>query len=201
MADFQIIFKNFKLFYSSERLISENSKEGDKIMGKEIAEELKQIKASVEKLNVAFEQKISTDEWKNKKYDEMHELMLRYQDGIVEKTVDPLLKNLIILSDGIRKDIVLFEQNETGKEIVDYLHGLLNQIDAILFEYDVEMYIGPELFDPKVQRVSRTIPTTDAEGDKYVESVVSVGYRRNDSIFRIEKVNIYKYQKEVIDNE
>lgn len=164
-------------------------------------DEMKNIQQSVDGLKDEFEEKIKIDDWKNKKYDEMHSLMMKYQDGIVEKMIDPLLKSLITLCNSIRKDIELFKGKENSEDTIDYLHGLLDQVESILFDYDIEAYTGPEVFDPKLQKVSKTVATADEGKDKQIESVVSTGYMRNENVFVIEKVNIYKFKKEVMEDE
>lgn len=163
-------------------------------MDVEIKEELEQIKQSLTQLGEAFDQKIKTDKWKNEKYDEMHSRMLEYQNGIVEKSIDPILKSLITLADGIRKDKASFENDDNG--FTDYLDGIIDHIENLLFDYDVEPYKGPDVFDPKLQSISKTIKVEESEKDKQIQAVICQGYQRNDKVFRIEKVNIYKFEKE-----
>ena len=166
-------------------------------MEEQILNELELLKKSVEDLGTEFRKKGENDEWMKTKYDEMHSRLLSYQGGIVEKRMDPLLKSVILLSDGIRKDISSIED----EQIKTYLNNLIDQIDAILFEYDIEAYSGPDYFDPKLQTVSKVIKTDEPENDKRVVSVVTVGYKRFDKVFRIERVIIYKYEERGIDNE
>lgn len=161
-------------------------------MEKQILDEIVNVKKKIEKLNAEFEEKNKSEEWMQTKYDEMHKRMLMYQNGIVEKTLDPLLKAIILLSDSIRKDISILEEEHPEEKTVDCLYGLIEQIDAILFEYDVEKFNGPKTFDPKLQTVFKTMATDDPTKNQQVISCVTVGYKRNDRVFRPEKVIIYK---------
>lgn len=166
-------------------------------MEEQILNELELLKKSVEDLDTEFRKKGERDEWMKTKFDEMHSRLLSYQDGIVEKRIDPLLKSVILLSDSIRKDVSSVED----EHIKTYLNNLIDQIDAILFEYDIEVYSGPDYFDPKLQTASKVIKTDEPENYKRVASVVTVGYKRNDKVFRTERVIIYKYEERGIDNE
>lgn len=150
----------------------------------------------LEKLNEQFEQKIQNDEWKNQKYDEMHNRMLKYQDDMLLKTIDPLLKSIILLSDGIKKDMKFFSKTEDNADLCDVLCGIVEQIDSILFEYDIEpMDSEPDIVNPKTQKIIKTIETTEEEKNNQVAEILTTGYMRNDKVYRMERVNIYKYTK------
>lgn len=150
----------------------------------------------LEELNEKFDAKIQNDEWKNKKYDEMHALMLKYQDDLLAKTIDPLLKSYIQLSDGIKKDIRFFEKSEGKEEICEVLNGIVEQIDTILFDYDVEPYTADlGIVNAKEQKIVKTIHTDNEEADNHVAEILTTGYKKNEKVFRMERVNIFKYVK------
>ena len=147
-------------------------------------------------LNDKFDSKIQNDEWKNKKYDEMHGLMLKYQDDLLAKIVDPLLKSYIQLSDSIKKDIKFFESDENKSELCEILTGINEQIDSILFDYDVEPYTADfGIVDAKEQKIVKTVPTEDENANNCVAEILTTGYKKNGKVFRMERVNIFKYKK------
>lgn len=149
--------------------------------------------SSLNALNEKFDSKIQNDEWKNQKYDEMHGLMLKYQDDLLSKTVDPILKSLLRLCDSIGKDIKLC-RNDSNDELCDILIGITEQIEAILFDYDVEPYTaGFDAVNTKEQKVAKTVATKDKDKDNCVAEIIATGYKKNEKIFRMEKVAIYKY--------
>lgn len=149
-------------------------------------------------LNEKFDEKISTDEWKNKKYDEMHSRMLKYQDDIVVKTIDPLLKSLIRLIDLIgREEKQCYGKEQIPEELVlSMLDSIKEQIESVLFDYDIEEYsCDSEQVNTKEQKIFRAIATEDETLNNCVAEILEKGYKKQDKIFRIEKVNVYKYIK------
>lgn len=157
-------------------------------------ENIGDVLLALKDLKEMFDSKISNDEWKNQKYDEMHMLMLKYQDDIVAKTIDPILRSLVRLSDSIRKDLKYYEEKEDKTEMEDTLLGIIEQIDAILFDYDIETYsAGTGIVNSKEQKIVRISATEEGEKDNCVSEILSVGYKKSDKIFRAERVEIYKY--------
>lgn len=147
-------------------------------------------------LNEKFDSKIQNDEWKNKKYDEMHSLMLKYQDDMLAKTIDPLLKSIIQLSDSIKKDIKFYNTDEANEDLCNILYGITEQIDTILFDYDIEPYSADMgVVNSKEQKIIKTILTDDEGINNHVAEILTTGYKKGDKIFRMERVNIYKYFK------
>lgn len=154
------------------------------------------IVSLLERLDEKFDAKIRDDEWKNRKYDEMHNLMLSYQNDMLAKMIDPLLKSIIQLSDSIKRDIKFYSGDLAQEQLCDVLHGITEQIDAILFDYDVEPYSADfGKVNSKEQKIVKTIPTEDKELDNNVAEILITGYKKADKIFRMEKVNIFKCAK------
>ena len=155
------------------------------------------ILQKLNELTSLFEQKIQTDEWKNQKYDEMHALMLKYQDDIVGKMIDPLLKSLIQLNDIVERDKKHYsnlDEEISSNEIVDILDGISEQIDAILFDYDIEEYsAGKGVVNAKEQKMFKAIATDKEELNNHVAEILNKGYKKEEKIIRMEKVNIYKF--------
>lgn len=157
-------------------------------------ESISGVLSALKELKEEFELKILNDEWKNKKYDEMHTLMLKYQDDIVAKTIEPILRGLIQLSDSIKRDLEYYKEKECEAEVSDTLFGIIEQIDAILFDHNVEPYsAGMDVVNTKEQNVVRTLATEDCEKNNCVSAILSTGYKRSGKIFRTERVEIYKH--------
>lgn len=156
-----------------------------------------EILEKINALTAMFEQKILTDEWKNQKYDEMHSLMLKYQDDIIGKMIDPLLKSLILLVDSIERDKRYYSNLDTEiskEDIIELLNGITEQVNAVLFDYEIEEYSGGiELVNPKEQKMFKTIATDNPDLNNHVAEIINKGYKKADKIIRMEKVNIYKY--------
>lgn len=175
--------------------INENE-EAEEVVETAEPEEANRVIELLEELDEKFDSKIQNDEWKNKKYDEMHSLMLKYQDDMLAKTIDPLLKSLIQLSDSVKKDIKFYKKDETNEDLCEVLLGVTEQIDAILFDYDIEPYSADfGEVNAKEQKIVKTIATADEEKNNHVAEILTTGYKKNDKVFRMERVNIFKYKK------
>ena len=112
------------------------------------------------------------------------------------KTVDPLLKSIIQLSDGIKKDIKFFSRSDAGQEVSGILTGIVEQIDAVLFDYDIEpMENEAGIVNTKEQKIVKVIDTDDESKDNHVAEILTTGYKRGGKVYRMERVNIYKYKK------
>lgn len=154
-----------------------------------------EIKALLIALDKKFDTKISTDEWKNQKYDEMHSLMLKHQEDSFQKTVNPLLKSLIQLSDSVLKDIKYQKSIENNELFVDTLIGIDEQIQSILFDYDIEFEENNEELNAKHYLIVKAIPTDNEMLNNKVAETLSRCYMRGENVFRVGRVNVYKYNK------
>ena len=179
-----------------KKMINEEIDNTKEIIEKEIVTENNEIVSMLKELNEKFDSKIQNDEWKNKKYDEMHSLMLKYQDDMLAKTIDPVLKSIIQLSDSVKKDVKFYKADVQNQELCNILFGITEQIDAILFDYDIEPYTTAlGVVNPKEQKIVKTITTLNEDENNCVAEILTTGYKKNDKIFRMERVNIYKYSK------
>lgn len=152
------------------------------------------VLSAIRELDKKFELKILDDELKNKMFDEMHMRMLKYQDDFIAKIIEPILKSLIQLSDSIKRDLEYYKEKECEVEVIDTLFGIVEQIDAILFDHNVEPYsAGTDVVNTKEQNVVKTLATEDYEKNNCVSAILSTGYKRNGKIFRTERVEIYKH--------
>ena len=147
----------------------------------------------------------------------------RYNDDFYFSIIKPVIKQLIVFRDdtakglGYLKEMLEEKENENVKEqgnenknenknektnsATDYsvqiLDDVISGIDDMLLSYDVFPYHcegAGTTFDPKRQRVVKTIPTTIPEQIKTVKESRSSGYERRGII--ISKELVYAYAKQ-----
>jgi len=133
----------------------------------------------------------------------------RYNDDFYFSIIKPVIKQLIVFRDDTAKGLgylkEMLEENENKNEktnsATDYsvqiLDDVISGIDDMLLSYDVFPYHcegAGTTFDPKRQRVVKTIPTTIPEQIKTVKESRSSGYERRGII--ISKELVYAYAKQ-----
>ena len=60
-----------------------------------------EVLAAVSYLRELFENKIETDAHKNQLFDNMHRQLVKYENGAIEKVVDNMAMDVILLSDNV----------------------------------------------------------------------------------------------------
>jgi len=142
----------------------------------------------------------------------------RYNDDFYFTIIKPVIKQLITFRDDTAKGLGYLKQmleeqdkkqekqekeenkkNENTNAATDYsvqiLGDVISGIDDMLLSYDVFPYrCEGTTFDPKRQRVVKTIPTTTPEQIKTVAESRSEGYERRGVI--ISKELVYAYVKQ-----
>ena len=156
----------------------------------------------VSELKDLFDQKIANDEYKDQLFDKMHAELVKYQQGSIDKMVDDMAMDVILLSDNTKQIIDVYKDSEPSEEnyikLLNQFQGVSDELEDILFRQSIEPYsVEDDEFDPKKQRIIGKIPTDRKELNNKVASKGVVGYEKdNGQVLRRENVNIYKYQPE-----
>lgn len=156
----------------------------------------------VSELKDLFDQKIANDEYKDQLFDKMHAELVKYQQGSIDKMVDDMAMDVILLSDNTKQIINVYKDSEPTEDnymkLLNQIQGISDELEDILFRQGIEPYsVEDDEFDPKKQRIIGKIPTDRKELNNKVASKVAVGYEKdNGQVLRRENVNIYKYQPE-----
>lgn len=156
----------------------------------------------VSELKDLFNQKIANDEYKDQLFDNMHAELIKYQQGSIDKMVDDMAMDVILLSDNVKQAIENYKDRKPSEEnyekLLKMLQGTSYELEDILFRQSIEPYsVEDDEFDPRKQRVIGKVPTDKKELNNKVASRGVVGYEKdNGQVLRRENVNIYKYQPE-----
>ena len=156
----------------------------------------------VSELKDLFNQKIAHDEYKNQLFDKMHAELVKYQQGSVNKMVDDMAMDVILLSDSTKQIIDKYKDYEPSEEnytkLLNQFQGIADELEDILFRQGIEPYtVEDDEFDPKKQRVIGKVTTDQEELNNKVASKGAIGYEKDSGqVLRRENVKIYKYQSE-----
>ena len=160
------------------------------------------LSRQMSELKDLFNQKIANDEHKDRLFDKMHAELVKYQQGSVDKMVDDMAMDVILLSDNTKQIIDKYKDSEPSEEnyirLLNQFQGISDELEDILFRQSIEPYsVEDDEFDPKKQRVIGKVATDKKELNNKVASKGVVGYEKdNGQVLRRENVNIYKYQPE-----
>lgn len=160
----------------------------------------KEIAEKLDRLQKSFDEKIRTDEYKNKLFDQLHEELKHYQDDIISEMTNPIVLELIGVIEQIEKQAAGYpEAEEEGmyeRLRKNYLEAAEDLRD-ILYGQDVESYsVEGDFPDTKRQKIVKTVLTPQKELDNTIEKRLSPGYIKNNRIIKYERITIYKYREE-----
>ena len=160
------------------------------------------LSRQMSELKDLFNQKIANDKHKDQLFDKMHAELVKYQQGSIDKMVDDMAMDVILLSDNTKQVIDAYKDSEPTKEnyikLLNQFQGISDELEDILFRQGIEPYtVEDDEFDPKKQRVIGKVTTDKKELNNKVASKGVVGYEKdNGQVLRRENVNIYTYQSE-----
>ena len=147
------------------------------------------------KLDEKFDKKIAEDTHKNSLFDKMYEELASYKKDLYAKLVGPFINETISLLDDYERLIERIDTVDHDK-LKKYVIGIPDDLESILDNNGVERYSDDtEKFNPKTQRVIKTIPTGNIELENVIAERTRKGYRWNGVMLKPEMVKIYKYKE------
>jgi len=158
------------------------------------------LKLNITKLEEKFDKKIAEDTHKNALFDKMYDELASYKKDLYAKLLGPFINETISLIDDYER---LVERIDTvdHEKLIKYIKGIPEDLEGILDINGVERYSDDtEKFNPKTQRVIKTIPTGDKDADNVIFERVRKGYRWNGVMLKPEMVKIFKYKEGFVDS-
>lgn len=160
---------------------------------------LNSLQQSLSKLEEKFDKKIAEDTYKNTLFDKMYEELASYKKDLYAKLVGPFINETISLLDDYERLIERIDSIDYEK-LKKYVIGIPDDLESILDNNGVERYTDDtEKFNPKTQRVIKTIPTGDMKLENVIAERTRKGYRWNGVMLKPEMVKIYKYKEGFVD--
>jgi molecular chaperone GrpE len=149
-----------------------------------------------ERILDAFEQKLAFDASKEKQIDRLHEELQGYRSDLVAKCVRPVLQSLIRLHDDLGKvlDALALEDPSqvTADRVLGLLKGFHQDIELALNHNGVTAYRNEsDAFDPRRQKVLRTVNANDQSQVGQIAARVRPGFEHGDTIIEKERVAVF----------
>ncbi len=139
--------------------------------------------------------KLTYDETKEKAFDKLYE-ELRYakeRDNIKDSAIKPLLLDLLLFYDSLKKFKLKIENSKSNDEILQELDFILEEFTEILYRQEVQ--IIPETldssFDSKFQKSVKIENNEEIEDNKVVK-ITRSGFFWKDKMLRPQEVSINK---------
>lgn len=167
--------------------------------GSESVELMNSLQESLLRLEEKFDKKIAEDTHKNNLFDKMYEELASYKKDLYAKLVGPFINETISLLDDYERLIERIDTVDHDK-LKKYVIGIPDDLESILDNNGVERYSDDaDKFNPKTQRVIKTIPTGNIELENVIAERTRKGYRWNGVMLKPEMVKIYKYKEGFVD--
>lgn len=180
----------------TESEFEENPKESAPDMAAsllEIKENIASLNQSVAEIKAKYEEKIANDEYKNQLFDKMYQELALYKKDLYAKLMSPFINETITLIADYERIISKLDTYEPER-VAKYLRGIPDDLMTMLENNGMEQYEEQEeVFNPKTQRATRTIPTSNKDDNNKIAERVHHGYKWNGVVLKPEIVAVYKY--------
>jgi molecular chaperone GrpE len=153
------------------------------------------LKRSAERMESLFRHKIQLDAGREAMIDRLHAEIQEYKEDFVLKILKPLANGLINLHDDIGKHVAIARTKQgdpSAMAVADALASVQEDIEDTLERVGIESFVTeqPE-FDPKRQKIVRTMATAEQSLDRTVGERLRKGFVYDGKIIRPELVNVY----------
>ncbi|MDR1485745.1 MAG: nucleotide exchange factor GrpE [Planctomycetaceae bacterium] len=163
---------------------------------------LNEVKSLANELIKEFTTKLKYDTTKQTQIDKLYNENITYKEGIIKKFQATIILAVIEQIDYAMKQTGHFEVAEFSEtnfqKLLDSYREIAMSFQDMLFEkFDVSNYCCAKEtpFDPKLQRVLKTVKTDDNSKNKLVKTSIRSGYKTGDeTILRPELVEVYVYE-------
>lgn len=163
-----------------------------------VGERLERIQAAVDALREQFSEKIAVDAHKDALFDEMHQELIRHQNGMLDKLLEAMALDVIQLADSTKRSLCAYEEKEASEDgyrrLLGVVKGILEDLGDILYRQSIEAYqVEGDRVDVRRQKIVQTVRTDEQAKDNLVAARLADGYERGGKIVRPERIAIYKY--------
>ena len=146
-------------------------------------------------LHSKFDAKIAEDKHKAQLFDKMYDELASYKKDLYAKLLGPFINETISLLDDYERLVDKIDSIDKEK-LVKYVKGIPDDLENLLDNNGVERFSDDtKKFNPKTQRVIKTIITGDIELDNITAERIRKGYRWNGVMLKPEIVKIFKFKE------
>jgi molecular chaperone GrpE len=146
--------------------------------------------AAQKELAEHFQSKLQYDAHKEKIISSLHSELQSYKKDLVQKTLQPLVLDLINTIDNLKKKLRQEQTNTPG--VVSVLTEITEELNDVLVRQGVIAYENDGFFDASKQKIRAIISTTDASQGKTIALSLASGYEWEGKILRPQLVDVLK---------
>jgi molecular chaperone GrpE (heat shock protein) len=156
---------------------------------------LERIEKQVDRLYSEFNSKLKYDAHKEKIIDQLHNELQEYKNGLINKQVASITKDLIKIIDDITR-FTNYNMSDGNADVnveklINYINHISSDLEDILVMQDIKPFRSDDdVFEPGKQRVVKKIETDDPLMDKKVVESMYPGYELAGKILRPEMVAV-----------
>jgi molecular chaperone GrpE (heat shock protein) len=177
---------------------SEDGDEGKEAMGELNTDDaLRELTQAVEALHADFRHSIQGYDHQRMLMDRLHNENEQLRRAELERSQDPLIRDLISLADTCLRNGRAWLQREAviPSDIDRVLRDVADDVELILERHGVEAFKPREgtKFDRREARVVRSVNTSDASRNGTVAEVLKPGYRIGNRILRYCEVVVWTF--------
>jgi molecular chaperone GrpE len=149
-----------------------------------------------ERILDTFERKLAFDASKEKQIDRLHDELQGHRADLVLKAVRPVFQSLIRLHDDFGKVLDALDREDPNQlnpeRLLKLLKGFRDDVELALSDNGVQAFrTETETFDPRRQRVLRTVETTEQTQIGRLEARLRPGFEYGETILEKERVAVY----------
>ncbi len=150
-------------------------------------------------LKKEFQSKIKYDEQKEKTITKLHDELQLYKRDLYKKLLLPMINDIIQFTNRAEKDFE-FLNDAPAEKLFERMYDFLDDLRDVLYRQGVEAYkLEGDDFDPKKQKILKTIETSKNDLDKKVAKHKTYGYEWEGKIIKPEGIDIYVYKEMNVD--
>jgi molecular chaperone GrpE len=134
--------------------------------------------------------------------DRLHEENKRLRAEALDRLAEPLLRDLIRLSDDLGKTVAAYSaKDSTPPAILADLRSYADAVQDILYRQGVEPFDAAQgtPFDPKTHRALATVPAGEGDRDRTIARVIRVGFASGARVLRLLEAEVYRARSDTSD--
>ena len=154
------------------------------------------VAEGIEYVRKLVEERYALDRFREGQVDKLHAELQGYKSDLIAKAVRPVLQSLIRLHDDLGKVVCALRQEDpsalTHERLLKLLGGFREDVEMALDHNGVSTFgTGAEEFDPRRQKVVRTVETSEQALVGRLAARVRPGFEQGETILEKERVAVY----------
>ena len=169
--------------------------------GRSLHDQVLRVQAGVDKVLARFDEKLLHDEARTNEIKRLNAELAKHQPDAQWNNARPFIDQMVRHLDEIQRFVARYERrgDATGKDFVEVLEWLHENIELALEEHDITAYrpqAGKEPFDGRRHSVvGNPVATRDPALSRVIERCIRPGFEREGRVVARAAVRIYRHDE------